>query len=121
MGTRLADGTELHLIDRGTGMPVVLVHGFPLDGSMWDTQIEPLAARHRVLVPDLRGFGRRVFGIPEETQGHDQVDLPAQQHRGRTAPLARRVDHQLMAVRFDDPAGRGDRLDQVRVVPVHAH
>jgi pimeloyl-ACP methyl ester carboxylesterase len=36
----------------------VLVHGFPLAGWMWDAQAEPLAARRRVLIPDLRGFGR---------------------------------------------------------------
>ena len=37
---------------------VVLLHGFPLDGSMWDDQVDALAARFRTFVPDLRGHGR---------------------------------------------------------------
>lgn len=36
----------------------MLIHGFPLDHSMWTGQIEALAVRHRVIAPDLRGFGR---------------------------------------------------------------
>jgi pimeloyl-ACP methyl ester carboxylesterase len=38
------------------GLPVVLLHAFPLSGAMWEPQLEALA-RFRVLVPDLRGFG----------------------------------------------------------------
>lgn len=37
--------------------PVVLIHAFPLDGRMWAPQRNALAARTRVLVPDLPGFG----------------------------------------------------------------
>jgi len=35
----------------------VLVHGFPLDGRVFDDQLDALSARHRVIVPDLPGFG----------------------------------------------------------------
>jgi pimeloyl-ACP methyl ester carboxylesterase len=52
-----AGGVELQVLDRGRGMPVVLVHGFPLDHSMWDAQIAALRRRFRVVAPDLRGFG----------------------------------------------------------------
>ena len=57
--TRLvrAGDVELKVLDRGQGLPVVLLHGFPLDHSMWDNQIEPLAQKYRVIAPDLRGFG----------------------------------------------------------------
>lgn len=48
----------LHVADAGRGRPLLLVHGFPLDHRMWRHQIEALAASHRVLAPDLRGFGR---------------------------------------------------------------
>ena len=48
---------QFKVLERGTGMPVVLLHGFPLDHSMWDNQVEPIAAHDRVIVPDLRGFG----------------------------------------------------------------
>ena len=49
---------SLQVADRGTGPPVLLVHGFPLDHTMWSAQIDALAARYRVIAPDLRGFGR---------------------------------------------------------------
>ncbi|MBL8826134.1 MAG: alpha/beta fold hydrolase [Planctomycetaceae bacterium] len=44
--------------DRGQGSPIVFAHGFPLDHSMWDAQLAGLADSHRVIAPDLRGFGR---------------------------------------------------------------
>ena len=48
---------ELSYVDKGSGQVVLLVHGFPLDHSMWAGQIEALSVRHRVIAPDLRGFG----------------------------------------------------------------
>ncbi|QDU95619.1 alpha/beta fold hydrolase [Lignipirellula cremea] len=53
----LAD-TALHLHDEGTGPVLLLVHGFPLDHSMWREQIAAFRHSHRVLAPDLRGFGQ---------------------------------------------------------------
>ncbi len=47
----------INVIDRGLGSPVLLVHGFPLDHRMWAEQIDVLSTRHRVIAPDLRGFG----------------------------------------------------------------
>src|SRR5215218_10716820 len=41
----------------GAGTPLVLLHGFPLDGRMWAPQVEALAGSYQVIVPDLRGFG----------------------------------------------------------------
>jgi len=41
----------------GAGTPLLLVHGFPLDGRMWAPQVEALGIGRRVLVPDLLGFG----------------------------------------------------------------
>jgi pimeloyl-ACP methyl ester carboxylesterase len=49
---------DLHYVERGRGTPLVLVHGFPLDHTMWQGQIEGLADRCRVIAPDLRGFGQ---------------------------------------------------------------
>lgn len=44
--------------DKGTGLPVLLIHGFPLSRGMWRPQIEALTkAGYRVIVPDLPGFG----------------------------------------------------------------
>ena len=43
--------------DLGRGPVVVLLHGFPLDRSMWSEQTRVLAQTHRVIVPDLRAHG----------------------------------------------------------------
>lgn len=41
----------------GQGPPIVLIHGFPLNRTMWRPQIEALRDRFTVVAPDLRGFG----------------------------------------------------------------
>jgi 3-oxoadipate enol-lactonase len=51
-----ADGVELSVEVRGDGLPVLLVHGFPLDHAMWRHQLA-LLGRCRRIAPDLRGFG----------------------------------------------------------------
>jgi 3-oxoadipate enol-lactonase len=61
--------TRLAYIDRGQGPTVLLVHGFPLDHTMWDPQIEALAERYRVIAPDLRGFGQSPLGTGDASQG----------------------------------------------------
>ena len=43
--------------ESGDGLPVVLVHGFPLDHTLWAPQLAGLMARCRCIAPDLRGFG----------------------------------------------------------------
>ncbi|MCS7238329.1 MAG: alpha/beta hydrolase [Thermoguttaceae bacterium] len=48
---------QIAYVDEGTGLPVLFVHGFPLDHSMWQNQIRALADKCRVLAPDLPGFG----------------------------------------------------------------
>jgi pimeloyl-ACP methyl ester carboxylesterase len=49
---------QLHYLDAGRGTPLLLVHGFPLDHTMWQAQIDGLADRYRIIAPDLRGFGQ---------------------------------------------------------------
>jgi non-heme chloroperoxidase len=50
---------EIHYEDHGRGDPVVLIHGYPLDGKSWERQErELLATGHRVISYDRRGFGR---------------------------------------------------------------
>lgn len=49
---------ELHYEDYGTGKPVVLIHGWPLSGRSWESQVPALvAAGYRVITYDRRGFG----------------------------------------------------------------
>lgn len=57
MQTVHVEGSDLKVLDRGSGSPVLLVHGFPLDHTMWQAQIEALSPTHRVIAPDQRGFG----------------------------------------------------------------
>lgn len=49
---------DLHVLTQGEGPPILLVHGFPLDHTMWREQIDHLSQSHRVIAPDLRGFGQ---------------------------------------------------------------
>lgn len=57
------DRTPIRYDSAGTGPPVVLVHAFPLDRSMWRPQLAALADRFRVIAPDVFGFGES--GLPE--------------------------------------------------------
>jgi pimeloyl-ACP methyl ester carboxylesterase len=58
MRTLTLPGVELALADHGAGRPVVLIHGFPMDHSIWSEQVQSLARHYRVITPDLRGLGR---------------------------------------------------------------
>ena len=69
MKTQRISTTEMAYVDRGGGPAVVLVHGFPLDHSMWNAQIDAIADRARVIAPDMRGFGQTPLGRVDETAG----------------------------------------------------
>ncbi|CAM3907586.1 alpha/beta fold hydrolase [Isoptericola cucumis] len=58
VGQENSTDIELYYEDQGSGQPVVLVHGYPLDGHSWELQArELLAAGYRVITYDRRGFG----------------------------------------------------------------
>ncbi len=67
----------------GQGEPVVLIHGFTLDMSMWDDQMPALRQRFSVLRYDVRGFGRS--SVPHDPYTHhedlnallDALDIPS--------------------------------------------
>ncbi len=52
------NGVTLNYSDTGRGPVVFLVHGFPLNNTMWNAQVDALSSRFRVIAPDLRGFGQ---------------------------------------------------------------
>ncbi|MEU1432342.1 alpha/beta hydrolase [Nocardia sp. NPDC005746] len=52
-----ADSVHLNVAVGGDGHPIVLLHGFPQTHLMWRHVARELADRHRVIVPDLRGYG----------------------------------------------------------------
>ncbi len=65
----LLPDVNLAYVAHGVGTPVVLLHGFPLDHTMWASQIEALKPHCRVIAPDLRGFGASTLGNADPLQG----------------------------------------------------
>jgi non-heme chloroperoxidase len=78
------NGADINIYyeDHGTGQPVVLIHGYPLDGHSWERQQRVLlAAGYRVITYDRRGFGRS----SQPTVGYDYDTF--------AADLAALLDH----------------------------
>ncbi|MGW0226317.1 alpha/beta fold hydrolase [Streptomyces tendae] len=68
VGQENSAAIDLYYEDQGTGRPVVLVHGYPLDGRSWEKQTAALLdAGYRVVTYDRRGFGRS----SQPTAGYD--------------------------------------------------
>jgi 3-oxoadipate enol-lactonase len=63
MSSARAPSELLYFTEYGSGPPLLLVHGLMVTGEMFEPLIGHLAARHRVIVPDLRGHGRS-RGLP---------------------------------------------------------
>src|SRR5260221_4160315 len=61
--------------DRGAGRVLLFVHGFPLDHTMWQGQIDEFSRDYRVFAPDLRGFGKTPLGDGEVTMRRYAHDL----------------------------------------------
>lgn len=49
---------KMHYLQRGTGDPVVLIHGFPETSYSWRHQLAALSEHYAVFAPDTRGFGQ---------------------------------------------------------------
>ena len=59
VGKENSGNIDLYYEDHGSGKPVVLIHGYPLSGASWEKQVPVLlAAGHRVITYDRRGFGK---------------------------------------------------------------
>ena len=68
---------EIYYEDHGSGKPVVLIHGWPLSGRSWEAQVPALvAAGHRVITYDRRGFG----WSSQPWTGYDYDTLAADLH-----------------------------------------
>jgi pimeloyl-ACP methyl ester carboxylesterase len=68
---------DLHVREAGSGLPVVLLHAFPLSSAMWLEQRNDLAADARLVTPDLRGFGGSQLGYDEPSLDHVADDVAA--------------------------------------------
>ena len=51
------NGIQIAYTDEGEGLPLLFIHGFPLNRRAWAHQVEAFKSRHRVIALDLRGFG----------------------------------------------------------------
>ncbi|TDG12115.1 alpha/beta hydrolase [Seongchinamella unica] len=68
--TAAINGIRVHYVEQGSGMPVVLCHGFPHLWFSWHRQISALAsAGYRVIAPDMRGMGQT--DAPGEPEAYD--------------------------------------------------
>jgi pimeloyl-ACP methyl ester carboxylesterase len=56
------DGGRIHVVERGQGSPLVLLHGIMLSSALWVHQLRDLADHHRVIAIDLRGHGQSLPG-----------------------------------------------------------
>jgi non-heme chloroperoxidase len=72
VGRENTDDIDLYYEDHGAGQPVVLIHGYPLDGHSWEKQERVLLqAGYRVITYDRRGFGQS----SQPTVGYDYDTL----------------------------------------------
>lgn len=68
VGKENSTNIDLYYEDLGSGQPVVLIHGYPLNGHSWERQTKALLdAGYRVIAYDRRGFGQS----SQPTTGHD--------------------------------------------------
>ena len=77
VGTENDAPIDIHYEDHGSGQPVLLIHGYPLNGNSWERQERDLLAhRYRVISYDRRGFGRS----SQPTVGYDYDTFAADLH-----------------------------------------
>lgn len=75
---RRVGDVDLHVAEAGHGPPLVMLHGWPQHWYQWRRLIGPLSKRHRVICPDLRGFGWSSVprsGYDRETLARDVLGL----------------------------------------------
>ena len=78
VGKENSGNIDLYYEDHGSGNPVVLIHGWPLSGRSWEKQtVALLAAGHRVITYDRRGFGES----SKPTVGYDYDTLADDLHQ----------------------------------------
>jgi len=129
-------GQSARIREMGNGAPIVLVHGYPLDGAMWSGVARALSAKFRVVKPDLPGRGDTV--APSSGSLEDYADFLETILSALEAPaglagfsmggyaalaLARRRPERLAALALvdtraqpDDEAGRAKRDEAIATV-----
>lgn len=114
------NGIKMHYVEAGEGPPVILLHGFPETWFAWRHQIPALASRHRVIAPDLRGYGateKPAAGYDKRTMARDIREL--MQHLGiERAPIVGHDRGARVATRFaKDYPGAIEKLAVMDNIP----
>ncbi|WP_394847975.1 alpha/beta hydrolase [Pendulispora brunnea] len=70
-----SEGVRIHYTDEGHGLPVLLLHAYPVQGAMFRPQIAALGAKYRFIVVDHRGFGKsRIARSADATPMSEMAD-----------------------------------------------
>lgn len=72
------NGAKIYYQESGKGQPLLLIHGYPLNGDLFMKQRQSLSQHYQVITPDLRGFGRSVAPSSDaslSTYAHDMFAL----------------------------------------------
>lgn len=78
---------NLRCTDAGEGVPLVFLHGFPLNRGVWQRQIEGFRCSYRVIAPDLRGFGESETQPGPTTMAQYAADLHSLLEQLSTGPV----------------------------------
>lgn len=82
------DGHAIFYRATGTGKPVVLLHGFAEDNTIWNDQVAALEANYRIIVPDLPGSGRSTLQATTSMESlADAIQLVLQEELPNHEPV----------------------------------
>jgi pimeloyl-ACP methyl ester carboxylesterase len=86
MQTKL-NGIQIAYTDEDEGFPLLFIHGFPLNRSVWSKQVGAFKSKHRVIAPDLRGFGESESTAGPVAMSRYAEDIWALMQRLGTGPV----------------------------------
>ena len=108
-GTAQVNGVAIPYVVAGSGIPLLLLHGFPQNKAIWHRVAPALTRRFRVVIPDLRGYGdaSKPVGAPDHStyskreMARDQFELMLSLGHGAFSVVGHdrgaRVAHRLAA------------------------
>ena len=110
-----------------TGTPVLLLHGYPQTHAMWHRVATRLAPHHRLVIPDLRGYGDSTKPQPAATPELDHARHSKRAMADDLVALMRSLGHERFAVVGHDRGGRvahrlaldrPDRVDRLALIDI---
>ncbi|HEY1869603.1 MAG TPA: alpha/beta hydrolase, partial [Chitinophagaceae bacterium] len=64
---------KLFFVKKGSGPPIVFLHGFGLDHRMWESQVDFFSAHFTCIAADLRGFGKSTVPTDQQYAHHEDL------------------------------------------------